>query len=317
MTENILEDIHANFERALNGFYESAATGISTYVIPIAWVLLGVCMLVWCFLVVEGKVVAPATDWILKFVGFMVVLYLLGSGYLSWVAKPIFDLPSELISAVIGSPLSAQSLLGQVNDKVLDLVSAIFIAGSRLLGDLAIGPAVTLLLMGVLVVITAYLLLSVALFATVFAKLGLSLVLAVGPLFFLSLILPQTRSYFRSWLNTALYFVLYHVLTTIFIFLFIGIIDAYLSKLNSQLVSVGAGGGMPAMVSNLIGVGGAGLNVAAVCIPIILISMAMFFVFLQIPTICASLTGGSGGSFGAGLSGFSNAKSLLGRSKGG
>ena len=71
------------------------------------------------------------------------------------------------------------------------------------------------------------------------------------------------------------------------------------------------------MVSNLIGVGGAGVNVAAVCIPIILISMAMFFIFLQIPTICASLTGGSGGSFGVGLSSFSYAKSLLGRGKGG
>jgi hypothetical protein len=35
--------------------------------------------------------------------------------------------------------------------------------------------------------------------------------------------------------------------------------------------------------------------------------------FLQIPVMCASLTGGSGGSFGAGLTNLVHARSLLGR----
>lgn len=315
MADNIIGDIYSNFERALGGFYEGAATGISSYVIPIAWVLLGICMLIWCYLIIEGKVAMPITDWLLKFVGFMVVLYIMGNGYLGWVAKPIFNLPSELTTALSASATSSPDLLGQVNEKIVDLVSAMFTAGTRLIKDLAIGPAIALFLMGVLVIVAAYLLLSIALFAIIFSKLGLSLVLAVGPFFVLALVLPQTRSYFHSWLNTALYFVFYHVFSALFIFMFIGIINTYVGKLNTQLGSTGSGGGVLAMVSNLIGVGGAGLNVAAVCIPIVLIAMAMFFMFLQIPTMCASLTGGSGGSFGAGLTNLTHAKSLFSKSR--
>lgn len=314
MADNIIGDIYSNFERALGGFYEGAAAGISGYVIPIAWVLLGICMLIWCYLVIEGKVAVPITDWLLKFVGFMVVLYIMGNGYLGWVAKPIFNLPSELTTAMSNTASSSPELLGQVNEKIVDLVSAMFTAGTRLIKDLAIGPAIAIFVMGALVIVAAYLLLAVALFAIIFSKLGLSLVLAVGPFFVLALVLPQTRSYFHSWLNTALYFVFYHVFSALFIFMFIGIINSYLTKLNSQLGSTGSGGGVLAMVMNLVGVGGAGLNVAAICIPIILISMAMFFMFLQIPVMCASLTSGSGGSFGAGLTNLVRTRSPIGRS---
>lgn len=310
MADNIIGDIYNNFESALGSFYESAASGVSGYVIPIAWVLLGICMLIYLYMMMEGKIASPATDWFLKWIGFMIVLYVMGNGYLSWVAKPLFNLPSELVTAMSSSATNAPDLLGQVNEKVVDLISAMFTAATNLVKDLAIGPAIALFLMGVLVIVAAYLLLSVALFAIIFSKLGLSMVLAVGPFFVLALVLPQTRNYFYSWLNTALYFVFYHVFTALFIFMFIGIINSYIGKLNATLGSTG-GGGVLAMVGNLIGVGGAGLNVAAITIPILLISVSMFFMFLQIPTMCASLTGGSGGSFGHGLTGLVRTKSRL------
>lgn len=314
MADNIIGDIYGNFEKALTGFYQSAATGISGYVIPMAWVLLGICMLIWCYLIIEGKVAMPITDWLLKFVGFMVVLYIMGNGYLSWVATPLFDLPTELTRVLSATSGTAPDLLGQVNEKVVDLVSAMFTAGTKLIKELAFGPAIALFLMGVLVIVAVYLLLAAALFSVIFSKLGLSMVLAVGPFFVLALVLPQTRNYFYSWLNTALYFVFYHVFSALFIFMFIGIVHSYVGKLNSTLGGVG-GGNVLAMVGRLLGASGEGLNVAAICIPILLISLAMFFMFLQIPTMCSSLTSGSGGSFGAGLTNLTHAKSLFSRSK--
>jgi type IV secretion system protein VirB6 len=161
--------------------------------------------------------------------------------------------------------------------------------------------------------VATYLLLAVAMFSIIFSKLGLSMVLAVGPFFLLALILPQTRNYFYSWLNTALYFVFYHVFTALFIFMFIGIVNSYVGKLNMTLGGV-SGGGVLSMVARLVGAKGDGLNVAALTIPILLISLAMFFMFLQIPVMCASLTSGSGGSFGAGLTNLLHTKSLLRRS---
>ncbi len=313
MADNIIGDIYTKFDNALGGFYEAAAAGISGYVIPIAWVLLGICMLIWCYLIIEGKVAMPMTDWLLKFVGFMVVLYVMGNGYMSWVARPIFDLPSALTTALSASATNAPDLLGQVNEKVVDLVSAMFTAGSNLVKELAVGPAIALFLMGALVIVSTYLLLAIALFAIIFSKLGLSMVLAVGPFFVLALVLPQTRNYFHSWLNTALYFVFYHVFTALFIFMFIGIINSYVGTLNNTLGGTESGGGVLSMVANLLGVRGSGLNVAAITIPILLISLSMFFMFLQIPAMCASLTGGSGGSFGAGLTNLTHAKTLFSR----
>lgn len=314
MADNIIGDIYNNFERALGGFYQSAAVGISGYAIPVAWVLLGICMLIWCYLIIEGKVAMPITDWLFKVVGFMVVLYVMGNGYLSWVATPIFDLPAELARALSATSGSAPDLLGQVNEKVVDLVSAMFTAGTKLIKELAFGPAIALFLMGVLVIVAVYLLLAAALFSVIFSKLGLSMVLAVGPFFVLALVLPQTRNYFYSWLNTALYFVFYHVFSALFIFMFIGIVNSYVGKLNTTLGGVGAGN-ILSMVARLLGASGEGLNVAAITIPILLISLAMFFMFLQIPAMCASLTGGSGGSFGAGLTNLTHAKSLFSRSR--
>jgi type IV secretion system protein VirB6 len=202
--------------------------------------------------------------------------------------------------------------LGQVNEKIVDLVSAMFTAGTKLIKDLAFGPAIALFLMGVLVVVSVYLLLAAALFCIIFSKLGLSMVLAVGPFFVLALVLPQTRGYFFSWVNTALYFIFYHVFSALFIFMFIGIVNNYVTKLNSTLGGVG-GGNVLSMVARLVGASGDGLNVAAITIPILLISMAMFFMFLQIPVMCASLTNGSGGSFGAGLNSAVHFRSMLGR----
>lgn len=314
MADNIIGDVYRNFETALGNFYQTASAGVSGYVIPIAWILLGICMLIYFWMMVDGKISQPSTEWMQKLVAFMFVLHMMGnSGYMAWVAQPLFNLPSELTTAMASGATSAPDLLGQVNDKAVDLISAMFAAGTTLVKDLAIGPAISLFLMGVLVIVAIYLLLSVALFAIIFSKLGLSMVLAVGPFFVLALVLPQTRNYFFSWLNTALYFVFYHVFSALFIFMFIGIINSYMSKLNNTLGASGSGSVMN-MVANLIGVGGTGLNVAAIMIPILLISLCMFFMFLQIPTMAASITGGSGGSFGSGLSNLVHLRSL---SKGG
>jgi type IV secretion system protein VirB6 len=185
-----------------------------------------------------------------------------------------------------------------------------FSAGSTLVHELAIGAGIAVFLMSVLVVVATYLLLAVALFAIVFSKLGLSLVLAVGPFFLLGLVLPQTRSYFFGWLNTALYFVFYHVFTALFIFMFIGIVNSYMAALTDALGGGAIGGGVAAMVANLTGAQGPALNVAALTLPILLISVAMFFMFLQIPAICASLTGGSGGTMGAGITHLLQARRL-------
>ena len=182
MADNIIGDIYNNFERALSEFYEGAAVGISGYVIPIAWVLLGICMLIWCYLIIEGKVAMPMTDWLLKFVGFMVVLYIMGNGYLSWVARPIFDLPTELTTRLSAIRISTGSVgSGQREDRRFG-VGNVHSWDRTWSKDWPLDRRLRLFLMGVLVIVAAYLLLAAAMFSVIFSKLGLSMVLGRRPI---------------------------------------------------------------------------------------------------------------------------------------
>ena len=89
-------------------------------------------------------------------------------------------------------------------------------------------------------------------------------------------------------------------------------IEGLIAAIIGVLAGVG-GGSVMSMVARLVGASGDGLNVAAACVPILLVSLAMFFAFLQIPTLCASLTGGSGGSFNGALAGRAGVRLLLAR----
>jgi len=302
MAGNIVTDIYADFEGSLSGFYALAANGLTAYVIPIAWVLLGICMLVWCILIIQGKVTSPLTDWFLKFVGFMIVMYAMSGGYLSLVASPLFNLNSQLVTAMSNSVSSAPDLLGQVNEKAVDLVSAMFTASVNLFMEAAIGPSIGMFGLAIVVLVVIYGLLGIALFSIIYGKLGLTMVLALGPFFILMLILQQTRSYFFAWLNTALYFVFYQVVSALFIFLFIGVLQGYTDRLISKL-SNGAGPSLSTMVLNLVGAGPAPINYIGYVVPLIMICIAMIFMFLQLSTIVGSMTSGSGGMMGGGLSG--------------
>lgn len=296
----MVQDVVTHFTNATNTFIASSAGLISGYVMPIGWTILAIGLLVHAWAIMEGKVQAPLQDWMFKLVAALMVLYAMSGGYLNWLSEPLYNLGDELGTLLAGGG-NAVTSLSTVNDKVLNLLSTIFSAAGESFSFLDFGSAVILLIFGILVFIACYLLIATALFFIVFAKLGISLVLAVGPFFVMALLNQHTRNYFFSWLNTALYFVFYQVLTVLFIILFIGILDQYMTALETKLA--GATWSIENAVLNLIGMGGPGTqtNLVATMVPVVVISLAMFFMLLQLPTIASSMTSGSGGAFGNGL----------------
>lgn len=314
----MVTDVITHFQTNLGAFYSAASAGITGYVVPIAWAMLGISMMVWCYAVIEGKVTTPLTDWIFKFVCAMIVIYAMSGGYLKLVAEPIFNLGDELQIAVAnkvlpGSGSSAVDILTRLDDEIINVITSIFKAAGDAFTALDFGSAALLIVFGLLVAVATLLLLGTAVFFYVFAKVGLSLVLGVGPFFIFGLLNQHTRNYFFSWLNTALYFVFYQLLTVMFVLMFLSILDSYMTQLLVMLggttFSVGE------TVLNLLGMGSVKINVIAVLTPIIVISFAMFFMLLQLPTIASSMTSGSGGSFGHGM--YSIVQTLRGGGKGG
>lgn len=291
-------DVISQFNAALTTFLTSSAGVISGYVMPIGWVVLAIGLLVHAWAIMEGKVQAPLQDWLFKLIAALMVLYAMSGGYLNWIGIPLANLGSDL-GILLAGGTDATSVLSNANDRIVELVTVIFRAAGLAMKGLDYGSAVLLVVFGILVGFACFLLIGTALFFIIFAQIGISLVIAVGPFFVLGLLNQHSRNYFFSWLNTALYFVFYQVLTILFISLFLSILEQYINALNVALSGVDYS--IKNAVLNMIGMGTAKLNVVATLTPVIIISVAMFFMLLQLPTIASSMTSGSGGQFGNGL----------------
>lgn len=307
MATGVLDNIYLKFDGAITGLYASASSGISSYVIPIAWIVLAVLLLVWCYLTMTGKTSMPVLDLFVPFIAFMLVLYAMGSGYTAWIADPLYKLPEELVSAVgRGSASTPIQALALFEEKFIGLATGGFNLLVDYVKSLAWGAAILLAIVLLIMIIAAVIMMVVIFCGLVYAKLGLTLVLAVGPFFVFLLVLQHTRDKFFSWLNTALFFVFYYVLCFLFMNLFFNFLDAYINALAGVAANSGAGvaGTIADAIRNQF-MGGdmakAG-NVIVLFMPVVLLTLIMAFMFLQLSTIASSMTSGAGGAVGQGAS---------------
>jgi len=303
----IIQQVYTEFETVVKTVVESASSGISGYVIPIAWIVLAIALLMWCYLTMSGKTTVPILDWFVPFISFMLVLYAMGSGYMTWVGEPLWALPDELASAANHASTSGPiEAIGNFENKMLAIGTGMIKVVVKYFETGAWGAAIVLVILLVAIMLAAVVVVIVVFVGLVYAKLGLSMVLAVGPFFLFILVIPALRDKFFSWLSTALYFVMYSVLIQIFMQMFFSILDKYVSKLTGA-VSGDSSSWMPTAaqtVSNMFLGGDAAkaTNALVTFMPIIILSFIMAFLFLQITTIASSMTAGSGGTVGAGVS---------------
>lgn len=305
-TDAFLTDVYNQFEGAMTGVYQSASAGISNYVIPIAWILLGICLIVWCLKTISGTSTKPVLDWFVPFIGFMIVMYAMGSGYNTLIAEPLFKLPEELAGVVSPGAVSNPILaISNFETKFSVTLTAGFTLVVEFFKTGAFGSSAIMLVMTLLVAVAGAFCMIVVFCGIVYAKLGLTLVLAVGPFFVLMLVLQQTRERFTQWLSTALFFVFYYLLCVLFIALFFNIMDKYMSAVTNSVGPLNSASGMAAaaeFIKNAL-FGGDETKAASVIgwfLPVVILSGIMGFMFLQLSTIAASLTAGSGGAVGQG-----------------
>lgn len=294
----IIQSISDKFTTPVINFYSTAATGISDYVMPMAWTALALGLLIWAYTYATGKTQVPITDLLTKYMYALVLLYMMSGAYLGWVADPLFNMGDQITAVLPGGAGTPLATLGQLFDKMVDTMSLIFSAGADSLLNMAWGTAIQLFIWGILLSLVCMILLALTLVMYLFAKIGMSLTLAFGPFFMFGLISQHTKNYFYAWLNTALYFVFYQVMIVAFIGLFLSILDSYFTDFQTQIGTIAFD---PVQsVLNLLSMGGSDFNLMATLGPVLIISLVMFFTLLQIPQLVSSMTSGSGGGFGNG-----------------
>ena len=299
----ILSEIYSKYDAQMASLYSTASAGISNYVIPIAWVLLGILLLWWSFSTITGKSTTPIMDWIMPIASFALVLYAMGNGYLLWVADPLFNLPEAIASATGKSGGDPIQVLASFETKFTALISACFQQVADLAMEAAFGAALALILLVLVLLIVGIIMMVVVFCGLLYAKLGLTLVLAVGPFFILALVLNVTRDKFMSWLNTVLFFVFYYVLCILFMALFFALTDGFLQSVAGLTdADMSAPGRFVETIRNSLFGGDKAktVNVLALFLPMILSMAILALMFMQLSSIAGSMTSGAGGAVGQG-----------------
>ena len=317
MSTNAFSDLLGDIDSKVGTVMSHAASGISAYVVPVVWLMLAIALLVYSLLVLEGKVNNPMLDWITKGIGMMLVLMACGSYYGTWISATMSALPNGL-SAAMGNTGNPNTVLDTLGGNLIDLISGVASGAVDALAGWNIGGGLLLFCAMIDITIVGSLLLVACAFNVLYAKMGLYLVLAVGPFFVMMFMWQQTKNYFYSWLNTALYFVFLSVMSALFVVFFIGIAQTYMDAMKAQVMTMTAAGGSssyPIAIAQAIkawatgtpapasaaAAGGNLLNIVELMLEINFVFVPMFLVAIEMKTLVSSMTSGSGSTAADGV----------------
>lgn len=250
---------------------------------PVATSLLVIYVLLWGVAMASGQISEPFTDGMKRIIRMAVIIALaLTAGiYQGTVADFFRTAPLELASQMTipgATPVSDVDGMADMLDASMNKgfkvarkpwdagdernqASTFGISGE---GLAFMGLAIMLYVIVVLVVAVAAGLVFVA-------YVSLAILLAVGPLFILFAIFPQTQRWFEAWLGQAVNYAVMFVLVALAAGLLFSILDAYFADLQTQSLS-------ETLITTLKAIG---------------LSVAMIGVLLQMNSVAAALGGGA------------------------
>lgn len=286
----------------LQGYAADASTAIIGVIGPAAASLLVIYVLLWGVAIASGQISEPFTDGMKRILWMCVIIAVaLTAGVYQDVVVDFFEqVPAELAKAMHTSGgktvTDAESLAPILDDcigKALGLGNAVWdnavaLNQLSLLGMTAEG--LMLQLLAVILYLSALLAVGIAA-ATIFvANMGLALLLAVGPLFIVLALFPQTRRWFEAWLGQAVRFVVLFVIIAIVSGLIFPLLGGYYQSLTQGSFAE------QALVNALKGIG---VSIAVACVLVQLYSIATAIgqgAVVRIGDIGARLSGRASGA---------------------
>lgn len=310
----IFADLFTNIDEAVLAVFTDAARGVSTYITPIAWVTLGIMLLITATFIQYGRG-NDVQGFAKKLFYGCLIISALGGLYVTWIAAPLMKIPDELSLAVTNQK-TATNTVDALASHLLDLVVGVLQAVVETFKTWNVGGALVLLLAALMIIAAGSLLLVAVVFNIVYAKIGMAYLLGVGPVFIFFLMIPAVKNWFFSWLNTVFYFVMLTVFSTMTMLMFTGIANKFMEKLAAAIqasfsAKMSFSQGVYSWLSgsmNSAAAGEAAQNVVitewsiiSIALQIVLVFIPLFLVAMETKTMVQSVTGGSGGSFGTGV----------------
>jgi type IV secretion system protein VirB6 len=224
------------FNTWLNGLlttYISQNTSLIATALEPAIVTLGtVYVMIWGYLNLTGQVQEPVVDGVKRLSALALIL---GVALHLWlynalIVDTFFNAPTALAAAIVGS-YNPVSLVDDILNSGADTAELLLRKGGLLSGNVsyALAGLLVYVVIGITAVYTMFLLL--------LSRIALSVLLALGPLFFALLLFESTKRFFEAWLAQLANYALITILTVLVAALMLGLVRT----VAQQAATIGGG----------------------------------------------------------------------------
>lgn len=257
--------------QSLEAYLNATVSNVMSEISPVATTMVSLYVGLWGWMMITGVVQEPVmvgTKRLLR-ISVITTLALQTNYYHEFISDWLWKSPEALgrlmsSNASTGSDININfldDLMTKYYDNAISFFDLSLEAGlsnlSVAIFDLIVGLA--LLVFGILMTAyTAYLL--------IFSKIGLTILLAIGPIFILLLIFDATKKFFDAWIGQVINFVFLTMITTA------------IASLTMSILSSTMGNKPEAIISN--------------AVPLVVLSIVSFLVMRQAPSIASALGGG-------------------------
>lgn len=273
MEIQLFSQLFTRIDTITSTFVSSISSNVISQVTPVISAGLTVSFIFYGFLVARGAVDSSIMDYLYRCFKIAVIVSFAVAGgiYQSSIADVITTAPDEFATAILPSASEAQ---GSAAANLMDKAASI---GFEKAGDawdkisvMEMGHAVALAIIGLLIILATIILTAVGASFLLVAKIALAVLAGLGPMFIFALIFKPTQKFFEAWSG--------QIFTYFFMIVLVSSVFGVMMQLFTTYVSSME---IDGVMSQAASVGGC-----------LILSTVTLVIFLQIPSMAASLGGG-------------------------
>lgn len=271
------EQVFSYVTNVCDSYIGSSVAAVAAAIAPTAYTLLGVYVMLWGLASMRGLIQEPIMEAAVRMIK---IAFIFGIGiklaeYNVYVVDTFFNSPEQLAQALTNSTSNQTTVnsLDQILKQGFKIGKGFWDKGGILDGDFGM-YLIAIFCWAITIIVTAY-----ACFLIVLAKIALALIIALGPLFIISLLFQPTANFFNSWIQQLANYALLVILVVS--------ANVFILNLFVRAASKTAGISSTAQIDQIF--------------PFIITGVISLLVLAQLPSIAAGLAGGiSLSSYGVG-----------------
>lgn len=200
-------------DESLNNMLLSGVAGNVERITNAIWLPLELGVLIWMifygYLISTQQIQTPfgAALWNIVKVVLVVTILEANGFYQTQIMSAMLALPDELVSVVTGSPASARDTLADFHNSGLETATRLDERAPSGITKIALSVLFAIVAFFITIIYTLVTLIGLLMMTV--AKVGMTLIVAIGPIFIAALLFEKTKEFFNFWLFQALYFALY------------------------------------------------------------------------------------------------------------